>query len=157
MTLPKARKILLILGLVLLLVQLPWFFVVQHMVNTSEVKTTATVIRIESSGSNCTETTNLCDHSPREYPVYAFYDTAGHRQQQDDRYFGEYKQHNPLRALFWKNVGDKVTAYYPKDRPDQVLFMAGPLAYSAWLIPLYIAIPVFFAAGVLYVIQKLRR
>jgi hypothetical protein len=69
-------------------------------------------------------------------------------------FFGEYKQNNPLRGLFWKDVGDTVTAYYMNNDPEAVLFMAGPLAYSAWLVTLYVAIPLAIAAGVLYKVQK---
>lgn len=162
MTLPKSQKILLIISIGLLLIQLPWFFVIQSIVNKSQVKTIATVIRIESNDAGCTgdrpsRPDPTCDHSPREYPVYEYYDNSGKRYEQDDRFFGEYKRNNPMRELFWKDVGDKVNAYYTKDKPQEVLFMAGPLAYTAWLIPFYIAIPVFTAFGVVFVINKLKK
>lgn len=162
MALPKTQKILLIIGVGLLLIQLPWFFAIQSIVNTSQVKTVGTVIRIESKDAECTgdrpgRPDPTCDHSPREHPVYEYYDSSGKRYEQDDRFFGEYKRNNPLRGLFWKDVGDKVTAYYPKDKPQEVLFMAGPLAYTAWLIPFYIAIPVFAAFGAILVINKLKK
>jgi|GEM_PF-2471636 len=159
---PKVRKIILIIGCALLVIQLPWFFVVQAMVTKSRVKTTATVIGIVSEDAGCTGDTaaradSTCDHSARQYPVYAYTDASGHRHEQDDRFFGEYKQNNPLRGLFWKDVGDTVTAYYSKDKPQQVLFMAGPLAYTAWLIPLYSALTLFGGMGIIYAIQKLKK
>jgi hypothetical protein len=162
MSLPKARKILLVIGVGLLLVQIPWFLVIQAIVNKTQVKTVATVIRIESKDAGCTgdrpdRPDSTCDHSPREYPVYEYTDASGKRYEQDDRFFGEYKQNNPIRGLFWKDVGDKVTAYYTKDKPQKVLFMAGPLAYTAWLIPLYVSIPILIAMITLVIIQKLRK
>lgn len=162
MTLPKTRKVLLIIGLGLLLLQLPWFFVVQTMVNRTELKTTATVIRIESTDAHCTgdrqgRSDPTCDHSLQQYPVYEYYDATGKRHEQDDRFFGAYKQNNPLRRLFWKEVGDTATAYYTQEKPQEVLFMASPLAYTAWLIPLYIAGPVFIALAMLVIVQKLKK
>ncbi len=155
----KAQKILLTVSTVILFVQLPWFFVVQAIVNRTQTKTSATVIRIESKDAGCTgdrigRPDPTCDHSLRQYPVYEYYDVTGKRYEQDDRFFGEYKQNNPIRSLFWKNVGDKVTAYYTKDKPQEVLFMTGPLAYTAWLIPLYLAIPTFIAYVVIMAINK---
>jgi len=162
MSAPKAQKILLIIGVGLLLIQLPWFLVVQAIVNKTQTKTTATVTRIESEDAGCNgdrpgRPDPTCDHSPREYAVYEYHDNTGKKYEQDDRFFGEYKRNNPLRGLFWKDVGDKVTAYYTKDKPQEVLFMAGPLAYTAWLIPLYIAIPTFIALGVISIIQKSKK
>lgn len=159
---PTSRKILLIIGIGLLIIQLPWYFVIQSIVSKTQTKTTATVIRIESIDAGCTgdrpsKPDPTCDHSPREYPVYEYFATSGKRYEQDDRFFGEYKQNNPLRVLFWKDIGDKVTANYTKDKPQDVLFMAGPLAYTAWLIPLYFAVPVLIAFGVLIVIQRLKK
>jgi hypothetical protein len=162
MTLSKAQKIILVIGIGLLIIQVPWFLVVQSIINKSQVKTIATVIRIESKDAGCTgdrlgRPDPTCDHSPREYPVYDYYDNTGKRYEQDDKYFGEYKRNNPLRGLFWKDVGDKVTAYYTKDKPQEVLFMAGPLAYTAWLIPLYVAILTFITLGILTTIQRLKK
>ncbi len=162
MTIPKAKKILMIFGLGLIVIQLPWYLVVQSIVNKTQTKTTATVIRIESKDAGCTGDKSsrpdlTCDHSPREYPVYEYSDASGARYEQDDRFFGEYKQNNPLRGLFWKDIGDKVDVYYTKDKPQEALFMAGPLAYAAWLIPLYIAAPVLIATGFLFVIQRLKK
>lgn len=162
--LSKAQRILLIIGIVLLVIQLPWFFIVQSIVDKTQTKTVATVIRIESMGAGCTGSPSYkrqidltCDHSQREYPVYQYYDTSGARHEQDDRFFGEYKRNNPLRGLFWKDVGDTATAYYTKDKPKEVIFMAGPFAYTAWLVPLYVATPMLIASGALVVIQKLRK
>jgi len=131
------------------------------MVNKTQTKTTATVIRIASRDARCTgdrpdRADPTCDHSPREYPVYEYYDSSGKRYEQDDRFLGEYKQNNPLRSLFWKGVGDKTTAYYTKDKPHKVTFMAGPLAYAAWLVPLYVALHTLLIAGALVILQKLR-
>ncbi len=162
MVIPKAQKILLVIVVGLLIIQLPWFLVIQSVINNTQAKTTATVIRIESKDAGCTgdrpgRSDPTCDHSPREYPVYEYYDSSGKKYEQDDRFFGEYKQNNPIRGLFWKEVGDKVTAYYTKDKPLEVIFMAGPPAYTVWLIPLYVAIPVLIAATALVIIQKLRK
>jgi hypothetical protein len=157
----KAPKILAIVGVGLLLLQLPWFFIAQSLVVKSQTKTVATVIRIENMESWCTgdrpgRSDPTCDHSLRQYPVYEYFDLAGQRYEQDDRFFGEYKQNNPLRKLFWRDVGDKVTAYYTPDKPQEVLFMAGPLAYTAWLIPSYLAMCVFLVAILLLIIKKLK-
>ncbi len=35
---------------------------------------------------------------------------------------------------------DVVAAYYTPDKPEEVLFMASVLAYTAWIIPLYFAV-----------------
>ncbi|HET7640451.1 MAG TPA: hypothetical protein VFK47_17125, partial [Ktedonobacteraceae bacterium] len=84
MTVLKAQKIILIIGTGLLVIQLPWFFVIQSIVNKTQIKTTATVIRIESKDAGCTgdgpgRPDPTCDHSPREYPVYEYYDKTGKR------------------------------------------------------------------------------
>jgi len=147
MNVRKTKKVLSVAVLLLLLVQLPWYLVVQQIVNKTQTKTTATVIRIESKKTICTgDRSNrldpTCDRSPREYPIYEYFDESGNRLEQNDEFFGEYKQNNPLRVLFWREVGDTVPAYYTKDKPEEVVFMAGPLAYTAWLIPLYLALPV---------------
>lgn len=159
MTLKRTQKILLIIGVALLAIQLPWYYAVQAYTNKTQTKTTATVIRIVSEDSGCTgdrpgRLDPTCDHSPREYPVYEYYDDSGQRYEQDDRFFGEYKQNNPIRGLFWKEIGDSVTAYYTTDKPEEVIFMAGPLAYTAWIIPLYLAIPTFIAGGVITIVNK---
>ena len=158
---PKTQKILLIIGAGLLLLQLPWFFIVQSLVEKTQTRTVATVIRIEGTDAGCTgdqqgRSDPTCDHSQRQYPVYEYFDKSGKRYEQDDRFFGEYKQNNPLRRLFWKDVGDSVTAYYTNNKPQEVLFMAGPLAYTAWFIPLYLAAAPLIAAGVLRVFKKLK-
>jgi hypothetical protein len=162
MTLQKSQKILLVTGLVLLAVQLPWYFVVQAFVNKTQVQTTATVIRIESAGAGCSgdrvgRPDPTCDHSQKEYPVYEYFDKAGNKYEQDDKFFGEYKKNNPLRGLFWKDVGERVKAYYTEDKPKEVLFMAGPLAYAAWLLPLYIAAPTLITAGIITLILRNKR
>jgi hypothetical protein len=158
-TLKKAQKILLITGLVLLVNQPPWYFGVQAFVNKTQTRTTATVIRIESEDARCTgdrpgRPDPTCDRSPREYPVYEYYDKTGKRYEQDDRYFGEYKQNNPIRGLFWKEVDETVTAYYTTGKPEEVLFMASPLAYTAWLIPLYLAIPTIITGSIIATINR---
>lgn len=158
----KAQKILLVIGVVLLVIQLPWYIVVQAYANKTQYKTIATVIRIDSQATRCTgdrlgRPDSTCDHSDRLYPVYEYFDQQGKRHEQDDRFFGEYKENNPLGKLFLKKVGDKVPAYYTKDRPQEVVFMASPYAYTAWYTPLYIAIPVFIAFGIVFVINRLKK
>ena len=158
----KAHKILLIIAAGFLLLELPWFFVAQLIANRTMTKTEATVIKIVTLDSGCPDAPGrrqnyLCDHSDRQYPVYEYFDKSGKRYEQDDRFFGEYKERNPLRILFWKDIGDKVTAYYTNDKPQEVLFMAGPAAYTAWIIPLYLAIPVFIVAVVFYIKNKLSK
>src|SRR4051812_12656731 len=115
----KAQKILQIVGMVLLVIQLPWYFVIQAFVNKTQNKTTATVIRIERQPSVCSgdrygRLDPSCDHSDRLYPVYEYFDIHGKRYEQGDRFFGEYKKGNPLGKLFLKKVGDKVPVYYTK-------------------------------------------
>lgn len=123
-------------------------------------KTTATVIRIGGIDASCTGDRSgrrdfTCDHSQRLYPVYEYFDSHGQRYVQDDRYFGEYKQGNPLGKLFLKQVGDKVTAYYTHDKPQEVLFMASLYAYAAWLIPVYFAATLFLVLGAIPIARKL--
>lgn len=154
----KVQKILLVTGFVLLAVQIPWFFAAQLLASKSQVKTTATVVRIESNGNDCTANSrrSLCDRSDKQYPVYEFFDEHGTRYEQDDRFFGEYKENNVLGKLFLKQVGDTTTAYYSPGKPQEVLFMASLFAYSAWIIPSYFAALVFLALGLLFLHRKLR-
>jgi len=154
----KVRKFLLLAGVCLLLIQLPWFFVVQAIVNRTQTKVTATVVRIENMENGCTGRyrRSFCDRSPRQYPVYEYFDESGQRYEQDDRFFGEYKQNNPLRKVFWKEVGETVPAYYTNNKPGEALFMGGPFSYAAWLIPLYVAVIVFIAFAALVLVNKLR-
>ena len=97
MALRKIQKILLIAGVALVVVQVPWYFAVQAYVNKTQNRTTATVVKIVSMDAGCTgdwigRPDPTCDHSPREYPVYEYYDDRGQKHQQDDRFLGEYKQ-----------------------------------------------------------------
>ncbi len=159
MSLRKTRKILLIIGGGLLILQIPWYPVAQIIADRTLTKTTATVIRIDHTSANCTGDAvygydHTCDHSDRLYPVYAYYDQQGNRYVQDDRFFGEFKQNNPLRKILGKKVGDTVTAYYTKGKPAEVVFMASLTAYSAWLIPLFIAVPILVVDLVLYLIIR---
>jgi hypothetical protein len=161
MRIHKARKILLIIGIVLIIVQLPWYVAVQTYAGKTQARTTATVIRLDRKEPGCTGDTYIrpdrtCDHSDRLYPVYEYFDLTGKRYEQDDRFFGEYKEDNPLGKFLQKHVGDTVTAYYTRGKPQEVIFMAGPVAYTAWLLPLYLALPVFIAFAVCYVISRLR-
>src|SRR5581483_9950723 len=126
------QKILLPIGVGLLALEIPWFVVTQLLVSHSQVKTTATVIRLDHSDANCTGDAiygydRTCDHSDVIYPVYAYRDSTGKRHIQDDRYFGAFKQNNPLGKIFRKKVGDTVTAYYSKNNPGSALFMASTL------------------------------
>lgn len=162
MTIIKLRKVLLAAGITLFAIQLPWFVVVQTLVNRSQIKTTATVIRIERNDAGCTgdkfrRIDPTCDHSYRLFPVYEYYDNSGKRYEQDDRFLGEYKENNPLRSIFGKNVGDKTTAYYSKDKSQEVLFMSGPFSYAAWLIPIFIALPALVLFIVISVYIRLKR
>ena len=148
----KERKLLLIILGILLLIQLPWYFVVQAIVDKTQVKTVATVIAIGHEAANCTGDAYAqdghdptCDHSDRLYPIFSYVDQSGKKHVQSDQFFGEYKQDNPVGKLFGKKVGEKVTAYYSKNQPDKPLFMDSLLAYTAWLIPIFIAILVFVA------------
>jgi hypothetical protein len=87
--------------------------------------------------------------------VYRYTDQQGQRHEHDDRYLDAFKQNNPLGKLFLKQVGDTVPAYYTKDKPDDVTFMASAAAYTAFLIPLYLAVPVLAAYGIALVIPRL--
>lgn len=138
MTAKKVQKIAFIAWVALCILQVPWFIGAQILVSKTQIKTTATVVWISNVGSGCTGR-NLCDRSSRLYPVYEYFDQQGSRHEQDDRYFGEFKQNNPLRGILGKEVGDKVTAYYTPDKPEEVLFMASLLAYTAWIVPSYLA------------------
>lgn len=160
MTVSKIQRKLLLAGIILLVIQIPWFFGAQILASKQMTKTTATVIRIEGIHTHCTGDRSsrrdfTCDHSQRLYPVYEYFDAQGHSYVQDDRYFGEYKQGNPLGRLFLKHVGDKVTAYYTHDKPQEVLFMASPYAYAAWLIPAYLATTLFVVLGIIPIARKL--
>jgi hypothetical protein len=139
MTAQKVQKIAFIVWVTLVALQVPWFIGAQILVGKTEVRTTATVVRIANADANCTST-RLCDRSSRLYPVYEYFDQQGKRHEQDDRFFGEFKQNNPLRSIFAKQVGDVVTAYYTPNKPDEVLFMASLWAYTAWIIPSYFAL-----------------
>jgi hypothetical protein len=156
----KTHKVLtLIIGLLVL--QVPWYVVIQLYANKTQVKTTATVIRLDKAAADCTGDRRgrpdpTCDHSDRVFPVYEYFDQSGHRYEQDDQYFGEYKENNPLGFLR-KDVGDKVPAYYTKDKPQEVLFMASPYAYTAWLVPLYIASITAAVYGAVIAISKGRQ
>lgn len=149
------KRILLVLG-ALIVIQSVWFLVVQRIVDSTQLRTTATVIRIDERGSSCSGR-GPCDGSNILIPVYEFYDTSGKRHEKSDRYFGEYKKANPLRILFGKKVGDTATTYYEKDKPEEALFMANPLAYAAWLLPLYAVIFSFVVYVVIKVFRRLRR
>jgi hypothetical protein len=135
----------------LLVLQIPWFFGATVLAGKQMTKTTATVIRIDESGSGCGGSRMLCDRSNVLVPVYEYFDESGKRYEMDDRYFGAFKRNNPFRPLFGKDVGDTVAAYYPPDNPEQVLFMASLLAYTAWLIPLYLAIGTAVIGAVFYI------
>jgi len=137
---------LLIIAVVLLLLQIPWYAAIQLIVDKTLVKTMATVISEGHYSSGCTE--SLCDHSAVIAPIYAYKAENGKTYTQSDQYLGGYKQNNPLIHLFGRKVGDKVTAYYSKDNPNGATFMTGPLAYTAFLIPLYFAIIVALVAGI---------
>ena len=149
----KAQKILLIIGVGLLVLQIPWYFVVLAAGNKTMTKTAATVIRIDRIPSNCYG--SFCDRSDTLFPVYEYVDQQGRRHEQDDRYFGAFKQNNPLGKLFMKRVGDTVAAYYTKDKPDEVVFMASVAAYTALLIPLYLAVLVLIAYGLVLTVPLL--
>jgi hypothetical protein len=153
MTARRIQKITFMAWVGLFILQVPWFIGAQMLVGKTQVKTTATVVRISSAGPGCTS--RVCDHSSRLYPVYEYFDRQGTRHEQDDRYFGEFKQANPLRGIFGKEVGDKVTAYYTPDRPEEVLFMTGPLAYSAWILPSYFASAALLVWAGAIVLQKI--
>ena len=160
MTKANVQKNLLLAGISLLVLQIPWFFGAQLLAAKQMTKTTATVIRIDGTHTTCTGDSSrrydlTCDHSQQLYPVYEYTDAQGHRYVQDDKYFGAYKQNNPLGKLFLKHVGDKVTAYYTHNKPEEVLFMASPYAYTAWFIPAYIALPVFLILGMIPIVRKL--
>ena len=160
MKIPKGHKLILVIGAGLLVLQVPWFFVMQAIVGKTQTKTVATVIRIESREAGCTgdqagRVDPTCDHSARQFPVYGYYDAAGRRHEQDDKSFGEYKTNNPLRKLFWKDVGAKVPVYYTTDKPQEALFMAGPLAYTPWLVPLYLAVPMLAVWLIFYIVNKI--
>jgi len=155
----NASKILLIVAGVLLGLQLPWFFVIQAIVDKTQTKTTATVIRIDRKLANCTGDSPgspdpTCDHSDIRFPVYEYFDSTGKRYEKSDEYLGEYKENNPLWKVFGKEVGEKVTAYYDKGKPEGAVFMAGPGAYTAWLIPLYLTFPVLIASGLLFFLSR---
>ncbi len=156
----KWRRRLPKIFLALLIIQIPWFAAVDMIANATSIRTTATVIRLESQDANCTGDQPgvpdwTCDHSDRLYPVYEYYDEEGVRYELDDRFFGEYKENNPLAKLFLKQPGDQVTAYYSEDNPGGALFMSTPLAYTAWLIPIYASVPVLFVYAVWTLLPKL--
>lgn len=158
----KIQKILFIAGTALIIAQMPWYIAVQAYVNKTQVKTSATVIRIDRKDAGCTgdragRPDQTCDHSDRLYPVYEYFDQHGVRHEQDDKFLGEYKENNPLGQLFLKRVGDEVPAYYTKDKPEEVVFMASPYAYTAWLLPLYLAITTVVVWGIVFVINKFKK
>ncbi len=152
----KKNKALVVLS-ILFVVQAVWFGVVEYFVNKSQTKTTATVIRIENVGNTCNFIgRSLCDSSDLLYPVYEYYDLNGKRYVKDDRYLGEFKKNNPLRLIFGKQVGDKVTAYYTSDKPEEISFMGGIFSYVAWFIPLYITVIVLIGWCILYLLSRLK-
>jgi hypothetical protein len=144
------RTLFLVAG-ILLVIQIPWFFGATAIADKQMVKTTATVIRVDSVYVGRGSARSVSGKTL--IPVYEYYDRAGNRYEIDDRYFGSFKENNPLRGLFLKQVGDKATTYYPPEAPDQPLFMASLLAYSAWIIPLYLTIPVVAIGGVSYIFR----
>lgn len=148
------KKIVIGIGLGLLVVQVFWFIGVQAYANRTLIKTTATVVRVERQYSGCAVSQKFCDRSDRLFPIYEYFDQSGKRYLQDDRFFGEYKQNNPLRKIFGKEVGDTVTAYYTNDNPKDVIFMASLTAYTAWLIPLYLSLPFLMVGLVLFLLDK---
>jgi hypothetical protein len=151
-TAKKVQKIAFVTWVALGVLQVPWFIGAQILASKTQVKTTATVVRIASTGPNCIS--RACDRSSRLYPVYEYFDEQGVRHEQDDRYFGEFKQNNPLRGILGKEVGDVVTAYYAPGKPEEVLFMASPLAYTAWIIPSYFALGALLIWGGAIALRK---
>lgn len=133
---PKTPKILIIISLLLVVVQIPFYLYGIK----DQVKTTATVIRIDRSGAGCTgdrpgRPDPTCDHSDRLVPVYEYFDSDGNRYEQDDRFFGEYKENNPLRRVFGVEVGDEVPAFYTESNPEQVLFMS---SIASWMTSVFL-------------------
>lgn len=129
---PITPKILIIISIILVAVQVPFYLYGMK----DQVKTTATVIRINRSGAGCTgdrpyREDPTCDHSDRLVPVYEYYDIKGDKYEQDDRFFGEYKENNPLRGLLGVEVGDEVPAFYTEDNPEQVLFMSSIVSWMS--------------------------
>ena len=156
MTTIKIQRLVRTACIILLLIQVPWYIAIQIIVNKTQSKTTATVINVERKTSSCPYTrNNICDGSDKLIPVYEYFDTQGIRHEVDDRYFGEFKQNNPLRIIFGKEKGDKVPAYYTKGKPEEILFMTGPFAYTAWLVPIYLIITLTLPLAGLYIYNKL--
>jgi hypothetical protein len=159
MTSRKAQKVLLIIGTALLVIEIPWYIVIQVIVDHTQTRTTAVVIQMSRTDTICTGDTPLqndptCDHSYLVYPVFAYHDQQGKRYVKSDQYLDGFKQNNPLGKLFGHHVGDKVTAYYTNGKPDQVVFMDGLLARTAWIIPLFLAIPALLIGFILYLVNR---
>jgi hypothetical protein len=155
----KIQKVLCIIGIALLVIEIPWFIVTQIIADKTQTRTTATVIRVDHTAANCTGDSGArpdptCDHSDILYPVFEYYDKQGMRHVQSDQYLDGFKQNNPLGKIFGHQVGDTVTAYYTNGKPDQIVFMDGLLAYSAWLIPLFLAIPALAIGFLQYLVNR---
>lgn len=147
---PLIVKLLRVSIAVLVVLEIPWFIGVQSKIARELTKTTAKVVRIDHYPSHCPDNRNSviqCDTSDILVPVYEYRDSSGVVYEQADRFTGEYKARNPLRFLFDKQIGDKVTAYYTNGIPTEVSFVAGPFAYVIWLVPIilagFLALPLF--------------
>jgi len=119
-----------------------------------QVRTTATVIRIDRSDAGCTgdrpyRQDPTCDHSDRLVPVYEYYDLQGNRYEQDDRFFGEYKENNPLIGLLGVELGDEVPAFYTEDNPEQILFMS---SIVSWMSSVFLPITAGILLGIIGIV-----
>jgi len=109
------KKILGIYLLVLLLVNIVWFFTYKHLVAQDYIKTTGTVISISdesASGSYGSQDT--------KYPTYQYTDTQGrsHIYQSTDG-FNQF-----TKIIFGSKIGDNFTLYYNRNKPDKDVLVA---------------------------------
>lgn len=141
----RFRRICVAIFLVFLVVQVVWYTAAWHSVKHNATKTTATVVSLGVGSSTCHS--NLCDHSVERYPVYEYKDTKGQTHRYEDKFFNAFKDGNPLRPIFGKEVGDTVDLYYNNDHPDQATVMSSLWPTVTLWLPLLAGMVLLVAAG----------
>ena len=123
----------------LVAIQGVWYVVVNNFAHENYVKTTATIEKIDENANRCYYRDYFCNRSPLLVPTYVYRDQNGGVHTYSDIYSSSFNKRS-LTQLFFKNeVGSQVKVIFPKDNPDQPLFLNQFTAYAAWFVPLWIA------------------